>query len=133
MLKVFGWFVSRVALFATTVLLVIFTWFADANLVNDAFDVNRWLSEQAAELVDSSGRLKTAFRFINMERVLLIMEIMAVLFALAIYLRSRAQRIYEKVRQRRHQAAATRPIPERRRFPPPDGKAAGRATDPAGK
>jgi hypothetical protein len=110
MLKLLIWFFSRLALFATTILLVIFAWFADANLVNAAFDANQWIAERVAALLDESGRLKTAFRFINMERVLLFTEIMAVLFALAVYVRAIVQRAYARMRQERL-AQLAKPMP----------------------
>ncbi len=105
-----SWFFARLALFLATLFVVLTIWFVDANLVNRALDANQWLTRHVAGALDDSGRLQTAFRVMNMERVLLFIEIMAALLGIAIYVRQRIERALLRMRGRELD----------RREPPPD-------------
>lgn len=102
MYRMLSWFFTRLALFLATLFVVLTIWFVDANLVNRALDANQWVARSVAGALDASGRLQTAFRMMNLERVLLFIEIMAALLGIGIYLRVLAGRGLRTLRTRRH-------------------------------
>ncbi len=92
MFRMLSWFFTRLVLFLATLFVVLTVWFVDANLVNRALDANQWIIRGVAGVLDASGRLQTAFRVMNMERVLLFIEIMAALLGLAVCVRRLTER-----------------------------------------
>lgn len=94
MLQVALWCFGRLCLLAAVTVALVGLWVLDANFVNWAFDANAWMAKKLAGQLDPSGRLLTAFRVMNMERVLLFMEVMAVIVGVFAYCRNLTRRMF---------------------------------------
>gem|GEM_PF-3866242 len=78
--------------------IVIVVWYQDANLVNWAFDVNGDLARWLARYFDSSGRLLTMVRILNLEKVFLFSEIGAFVLGVFFVIRQLYHNIFHRGR-----------------------------------
>ncbi len=117
MLKICLWCTGRLILLALTVAVIVAVWTQNANLVNAVLDMNGDLVKKVSGWIDKSGRLLTALRAMNMERVLLFIEVGAIIIAILAYCRYLLRRI-----GRRFAGSAKKPAPAANVLPGPGAR-----------